>query len=306
MVRHDRVIHKNVLTVVFALLCGLSNATASVLQRRAVAGPDRADGRGLTAALARLLQPLRQPIWWAGVAAIGSAALFQMLALNGGQLAVVQPLLASELLFTLVIGAAVFHHRPGVATWRAFVMLAAGLALFLGAASPANGFARPSGWRWLIAVASIAGCVAGLLLVARFLASSLRAAVLGAATAVCFAATATAMKEVTQRFHHGLEAVVTSWPVYAAAALGAAGMLLLQRTLRTGTLTASQPALTLGDALVSTVLGVMLFGERIASGWWVAPEVVGAALIVAGVVGITRTPANTGEQTWDAAAPSRR
>lgn len=295
----------NVLTVVFALLCGLSNATASVLQRSAVAGRDRDGGRGLRAAVTRLVQPLRRPVWWAGGAAIGSAALFQVLALNGGQLAVVQPLLASELMFTLVIGTVVFQHRPGAATWRAFAMLAAGLALFLGAASPEDGFGRPSGWRWLIAGVSVLGCVAVLLLIARFLTDGLRAAVLGTATAVCFAATATVMKETTQRFHGGLEAVVTSWPVYAAAALGGTGMLLLQRTLRTGSLTASQPALTLGDALVSTLLGVTLFGERIALGWRLVPEVVGACLIAAGVVGLTRTPATSGERSWDAAAESR-
>lgn len=294
------------LAVVFALLCGLSNATASVLQRRAVAGPDHVRGRGLRAAVARLLQPLRRPIWWAGVAAIGSAALFQVLALNAGQLAVVQPLLASELMFTLLIGTAVFHQRPGSATWVAFAMLAAGLALFLGAASPADGFARPSGWRWLIAAMSVLVVVACLLLIARFVAGGLRAAILGTATAVCFAATATAMKEATQRFHGGLDAVVTSWPVYAAAALGAIGMLLLQRTLRTGTLTASQPALTLGDALASVLLGVFLFGERIALGWRLVPEVVAACLIAGGVVGLTRTSANSDERSWDTVAASGR
>lgn len=293
----------NVLTVVFALMCGLSNAAASVLQRRAVADPDSdRDGRGLRAAVARLLQPLAQPVWWAGVAAIVSAAVFQVLALNGGQLAVVQPLLSSELLFTLIIGTAVFHHRPGMATWRAFAMLAAGLALFLGAASPKNGSGRPSDWRWLIAGVGVFGCIGALLLIARFLADGLRAAVLGTATAVSFAATATVMKEATQRFHEGLEALVTSWPLYVAAALGAIGMLLLQRTLRTGSLTASQPALTLGDALVSTLLGITLFGERLALGWRLVPEIVGVCLIVGGVIGLTRTPATSGEQSWDTAA----
>lgn len=296
----------NVLTVAFALLCGLSNATSSVLQRRAVAGPDQVAGRGLSAAVARLLQPLRQPVWWAGAAAIVSAAVFQVLALNGGQLAVVQPLLASELMFTLVIGTVVFRHRPDSATWWAFAMLAVGLAFFLGAASPSAGVARPSDWRWLIAGVCVLGVVAGFLLIAHLFADGVRAAILGTATAVCFASTAAVMKEATQRFHSGLEALFTSWPLYAAAALGASGMLLLQWTLRTGTLTASQPALTLGDALVSTLLGITLFGERLALGWRLVPEAVGVCLIVGGVVGLTRTPEGSGERSWDSADSSRR
>lgn len=296
----------NVLTVIFALSSGLSSATTSVLQRRAVGEADRSGGRGLRAAAARLLQPLKRPIWWAGAAAIGSGALFQTLALDTGQLAVVQPLLSSELLFTLVIGTVVFHHRPGLATWLAFAMLAAGLAIFLGSASPADGFGRPSGWRWSIAGVGVLGGVAGLLLVARFVVGSLRAAVLGAATAVGFASTAALIKETTQRFHSGLEGVVTSWPVYAAAAAGASSMLLLQRTLRAGTLTASQPALTLGDALISVLLGAALFGERVAVGWRIVLEAAGACLIACGVFGLTRTPAASEEKSWDAAAPSRR
>jgi hypothetical protein len=82
-------------------------------------------------------------------------------------------------------------------------------------------------------------------------------------------------------------------------------MLLLQRTLRTGTLTASQPALTLGDALFSVFLGVTLFGERIALGWRLVPEAVGVLLIAGGVIGLTRTPASSDERSWDSRAPSR-
>ena len=181
-------------------------------------------------------------------------------------------------------------------------MLAAGLALFLGSASPAAGFARPSAWRWLIVGTVVLSCVAGLLLIARSVAGGLRAAVLGAATAIGFATTAALIKETTQRFHSGLGEVLTSWPVYAAAAAGATSMLLLQRTLRTGTLTASQPALTLGDAFTSVLLGVTLFGERIALGWRLVPEAVGVCLIAGGVLGLTRTPASSDERSWDDAA----
>jgi hypothetical protein len=38
---------------------------------------------------------------------------------------------------------------------------------------------------------------------------------------------------------------------------------MLQATLRAGSLAASQPALTLGDSLLSVILGISLFEERV-------------------------------------------
>src|SRR5262249_51855862 len=76
--------------------------------------------------------------------------------------------------------------------------------------------------------------------------------------------------------------------------VGLISFLLLQSTFRAGSLVASQPALTLGDALVSVALGWVLFGERIVLGPRVVPETVGACLIAAGAAGLTRSPAVAG------------
>ena len=288
-----------VLTVVFALLCALSNAAATVYQRRAVAERPAVDGSGVKAAVTRLLRPLRRPMWWGGAAAMLSATVFQVLALATGRLVVVQPLLASELLFTLLLISAVFHHRPNGVTWCAFVMLAAGLALFLLAASPSGGSSHAAWWRWLAAGSGALFFTGCLLVVARHVAGAARAAVLGGATAVGFSFTAALTKETTELFPGGVSAVFTSWPLYATAAVGAFSMLLLQVTLRAGSIIASQPAMTLGDALISVMLGMALFGERIALGWLVLPELVAAGLIAAGVIIITRTPIMTYQPSQD-------
>ncbi|MGW2640173.1 DMT family transporter, partial [Streptomyces sp. NPDC001348] len=241
----------NVLTVVMALLSALSNAAAAVLQRRAAVEPDEVTGRGARAAAARLAGLLSRPYWWAGATAMGLSAVFQVIALDAGELSVVQPLLATELLFTLLVGAVVFRHRPGAGTWRSFVMLAGGLALFLLSASPSPGSNRAADLRWLAVGGGLAGCVAILLGAARRMRGPLQAATLGTATAACFAVTAALIKEVTGRFPEGPAAVLTTWHTYAGAATGLLSVLLLQWTLRAGTLAASQPALTLGDALIS-------------------------------------------------------
>jgi hypothetical protein len=127
----------------------------------------------------------------------------------------------------------------------------------------------------------------------------LRAAALGTATSACFAGTAALIKEVTGHFPQGLSGVLTTWQTYVGAVAGLAAVVLLQWTLKAGTLAVSQPALTLGDALISVALGVLLFGEDVAGGWRLLPEAAGACLMAVGVVGLTRSPAVAADRRWD-------
>ncbi|MET7936443.1 DMT family transporter [Streptomyces sp. NPDC005322] len=289
----------SLLAVLLALLSALGNGAASVLQRRAAMDQDREQqgARGIRQNALRLAHLLRRPYWLAGAAAMVVSAVAQVGALAVGRLSVVQPLLVSELLFTLVVGSLVFRHRPDGRTWLSFVTLAAGLALFLAAADPSRGHAMAQNGRWLPVGVAVVLAVGALLAVARALRGAARAAVLGSATAICFACTAALIKEFTGRFSGGVAAVLTSWPLYAVCAVGLLSFLLLQGTLRAGTLAASQPALTLGDALVSIALGWVLFGERVELGLRTLPEIVGIALMAAGIVGLTRSPAMA--DGWD-------
>lgn len=79
-------------------------------------------------------------------------------------------------------------------------------------------------------------------------------------------------------------------------------LFLLQNALQAGTLVAVQPMLTLGDALISVVYGVTLFGEELRTGWWVLPELVALVLITAGCVELARSPLAAG----NAAPPAPR
>lgn len=295
------------LTIVLALLSACANAGASVLMRRAATeqvngdstAPGSPDGGGgpERRRSARSARARKRAFWLAGASLMGVSALLQAAALAVGSLALVQPLLATELLFTLVLGSIVFRRRPGRITWYSFLALAAGLALFLGAADPTPGSPVAKDGRWIPVGIALACLVAGLLVVARLLKGPPRAAVLGLASAVLFSATAAFLKEATGVFPQGPAALVTHWTPYATVAAGLAAFGVLQLAFRAGTLVASQPALTLGDALTSVVLGVVLFGEHIALGIHLLPEAVGIGLIAAGTVGLARSPAVSGE--WD-------
>ncbi|MEU0602314.1 hypothetical protein ABZ484_29390, partial [Streptomyces sp. NPDC006393] len=84
---------------------------------------------------------------------------------------------------------------------------------------------------------------------------------------------------------------LTSWQTYAFGASGVCAMLLMEHAMQGGPLIASQPALTLGDAMVSFLLGVLVYEEHVRAGWWVLPQLLGIGLIVMGVFALTRSEA---------------
>ncbi|MFJ5215521.1 DMT family transporter [Streptomyces sp. NPDC088354] len=296
----------HVLTIVLALLAACANGAASVLQRKANLQQDaqrrderRGSGRrGVPGCVRPALRLVGRPLWAAGMAALALSGALQATALAVGRLSVVQPLMATELLFTLMAGSVVFSRRPDGRTWLWFLSLAAGLAVFLAVAAPSEGQPTAVADGWLRAGPPLAALMAVLWLAGRALrGAAARAGVLGCATATGFACTAALIKDVTGRIPEGPGALVTAWQLYAAAAVGLLSLVMLQATLRAGTLAASQPALTLGDALLSVALGWVLFGERIALGTHLGPELAGLALMAAGVVGLSRSPALSGG--WD-------
>ncbi|MCX5316587.1 DMT family transporter [Streptomyces sp. NBC_00154] len=286
-----------ILSVVLALLAALGNAGASVLQRRAAA----VDLPGLRGShLFGKLGFIRRPAWRWGAGLLVVSGLAQALALATGPLAVVQPVMTTELLFTLVLAAVVFRRPPGVRTWGAFLGMALGLAVFLLLASPTGGLETVPPKRWLFSAVPAATVSIVLIVVGMRLRGSARAAVLGSATAIGFAFTAALIKDTLGLVSGGVEGLFATWQIYTAAAVGLSSFLLLQATLRAGSLAASQPALTLGDSLLSVILGVSLFEEQIDLGWRVLPEAAALALIVLASVHLSSSPVVSGkdEQRW--------
>ena len=270
----------HVLAVVFAVLGAASNATGTAFQRKAAATVKRGGGLRLLLALAR------RPAWLAGIAGVTAAAVCQALALANGPLALVQPVFILELPFALLAGTFLLHRRLPDEGWWAVAAVVAGLATALVAASPAGARDLAPMSRWIPALAVCLGAMAAAAAFsARRSSGLLRAVVLGGASAVGNALTAALLKTATYVLaHEGLTAFLTTWQTYGFALCGIAAVLFLENALQAGSLAASQPALTIGDATVSLVLGVFLFGESVRSGWWVVPECAGAVLVVGGVL----------------------
>lgn len=138
-------------------------------------------------------------------------------------------------------------------------------------------------------------------------AGGVRAACFAGATAVAYALTAALMKDATHAWlSGGPGAFFTAWQTYGFAVVGIMAVFLLENAMQSGPLTASQPVLTLGDALVSLSLGVTLYDERVRTGWWLLPEALGVALVLWGAMLLSRVALArdlTGAQDTPAAAP---
>ncbi|AWW41308.1 DMT family transporter [Streptomyces cadmiisoli] len=276
------------LPVMFALGAAFSNALATVLQRKAALSVPRSDK--LRAGL--LFDLLRRPVWIAGIGAVVAAAGCQAVALATGPLTVVQPLFVLELPLALVIATVLLQGQMSRLGWVAVTAVVAGLAVALFAASPAGNRTQVPMDRWIPSVAVCAAAIVVLLVAAlRRPEGRARAACFGLATAVSYALTAALMKTSMHTLDDGgLTAFLTAWQTYGFALFGAAALFLLENAMQAGPLVASQPAITLGDAGVSLALGVTLYAEYVRSGWWLLPQMLGVALIVAGVFALSRMP----------------
>src|SRR5690242_9127505 len=286
---------KAVLLAVAAALC---TATASVCQR---AG---ARNSGPTAGFdARLIVRLaRQPAWLLGIAAMIGGFVFQLTALRFGELALVQPILAAELLFVFGYLAVAGSRRPRLRDWLAAAAMSAGIGVFLRLAAPSGGRLHAPGSSWLLAGLVTAGVVVAAVAVAFGLgrrpgaSRGRRAAVLGSATGISWGFMAAVIKELSSHLGDGIGALVTTWSLYLLLAAGAATMLLAAHALASGPLAASQPGFTIVDPLAASLLGVFLFGEHIQTdAAALAGEALALAVVIAGATTLSRSCLILGE-----------
>ena len=277
------------ISVVLALLTAASNATASVLQRRAAsqAQTSRPLGLSLIADLAR------RRIWLAGIAMVVVASLLQAAALATGPIALVQPIFIVELPLTLLLSSYL-----GACGWTG----ARGARSRWSRSASGRDWPRPSpaaGETTRLPISGIPDADRDRLL--RDGADPGRAA--GQRRAA--RRPARPRGRVRVRAHRGADgggrpgvnqgaaAFFGTWQLYGVAIAGVGSLFLLQNALQAGSLAASQPMLTVGDALISITYGVLLFGEQLRLGWFLIPEIVALVLIVVGYIEIARSPVAT-------------
>ena len=276
------------LCVFFALLTAGSNACAAVLQRKAAAQvpPERSMHVSLLADL------VKRRVWLAGIGMVIVAAVAQAAALATGPIALVQPIFIIELPVTLVLAALAYHNRAALRRlpWAAIALTTAALGAGLAVAQPTGAIDSAQDTSWVLVLIATAGFEAVLIIMALGAKGEPRAALLGLAAACGYALTAALMKNAMADLDEGAVPFFTNWHIYATAAAGVGSLFLLQNALQAGSLVASQPMLTVGDALISIAYGVTLFSEQLRAGWWLVPEIIALAAIIVGCVQIAKSP----------------
>jgi drug/metabolite transporter (DMT)-like permease len=274
------------MVIVFALLAALSNAVNEATQHVAsIAAPRRTSGWRLVVYL------FRNPLWLFGWVALAGAFVFQALALHDGQISIVQPLLATELVFMLVLRQVWIHQSIRPITWGAAALTCVSLTVFVAVGQPGGGHPTPASKHWLLAGLACCAGAAVLAVLARWGSPSLRAALYGAASAVMWALVATFIKATTDTLtEFGVAGMFTRWPIYALAIGSVAALFLQQASLHVGPLRASQPFLVIVDPIVSIALSIWLFSEHFNdNSAALAVAAAGFAVMCVGVVLLTQT-----------------
>lgn len=275
------------MSAIFALCSAFSNALYLTTQHVA-----STSGRVGKASGLRLVAYLfRSPLWLFGWTAALGAFAFQAAALKNGQLSIVQALLVTELVFGLLLRKLWIGQAIRPAAWVSAAVTCVGLFVFVLVDQPQGGTPTPTAHAWAEALAAFAGAAAVMTLAARWGPPRRRAALYASAAAIVWALVATFIKTATETLtDSGVAAVFTDWPVYALAAGGVAGVILVQAALHVGPLSVSQPLLVIVDPSVSVVLSVWLFQESYTRGpGAIAVAALGFAVMCVGVVALTRT-----------------
>ncbi len=280
------------LAILLSLAASLCTATSSVCQRLGARRLEQCGQmRGFDAWL--VFRLARQPAWLLGFACMLAGFAFQVSALHFGPLALVQPILAVELLFVFgYLALRAGGTRPGALAGvgrrgrdvRGHQRVSPrGRADRRAASTP-----RPALW-WLAgAGTAVAAAIA---------------------VAVARGGGAVASRRLPghrDRHHLGLPrgrhqgaelahsggpaAIFTNWSVYVLMGVGAAAMLLTSHAIAAGPLAASQPGFTIGDPVTAILLGAFVFNERLAtSPAALAAEVAGLVVLALGVRTLSRS-----------------
>lgn len=284
-----------------ALLSALLFAVGFVMQQRAAS--EVPDDESLGFGLVRRL--VRRPIWLIGTGADSLGYVAQAVALGLGSLVLVQPLLATSLLFALPLGAwwAKRRLRRSDAVWA--LALTAGLAVFLVAGNPTEGVDLADIGPWLIAAAVIVPVTGACILVAARSRGARRAVLLAVATGILYGVAAALTKSTVSLLDDGFVGIVTSWEPYALVAAAGLGTYLQQSAFQAGDLSQSLPAVSVLEPVVAVVLGITLLQEDLqADGLEWALIVVSGVAMIAATAALARSQAEAVPEPEPEAAPA--
>ncbi|MGW0767948.1 DMT family transporter [Streptomyces sp. NPDC002676] len=240
-----------------------------------------------------LLDLMKVPRWLGGIGLMVAGMILGAVALGNGQISLVEPLLATNLLFAFALSRHQTKHRLSHQGATGVVLLAGGVSAFILAGQPHGGTAVTAPLRhWLII-----GLVVGSALVLTAYAKRSRLiwapVLLGLAAGLLYGVQDALTRVSSTRFSDGgFAELFTGWQPYGVLALGVTGLILVQSAFETAPLRMSLPALTAAQPLAGILCGVGFLGDRLRTDTGaLAWQAAGLAAVVAGIVLLSLHPA---------------
>jgi drug/metabolite transporter (DMT)-like permease len=278
------------------LLAALLIGTGFVLQQNAAYREP--DSRFLSWRL--MTDLLRKPRWLAGIVCMVLGYVLAAWSIGHLELSFVEPLLAMNLLFALVLAVPLSHRS--VKFWEVLgaAVLCTGVALLSSSrsAKPIGlSFGSVSHWP---AAAVIAGIAAICVQVGRKRSSRTKAMLTGVGAGLVLGIQDALTRQTLEILQsNGISGMFTSWAPYALVGAGITGLWLMQSAFNAGPLQVSLPAISAGEPLVGILLGILVFGDRIqVTTGELAIQAGGIAALVVGVILVGRAPALSQLRSW--------
>ncbi|MEV4557019.1 DMT family transporter [Kitasatospora sp. NPDC049285] len=252
-----------------------------------------------------LLDLMRMPDWLLGIGFMIAGQVLSALALSQGEVALVEPLLATNLVWAMLLARTLTGTRLGASGWIGVALIALGVTAFIAAGQPQGGGGEASALRYWLVFGVVSGLALLLVTVARRLPLFEEATLLALAAGLLYGLQDALTRSTFDRIDaDGPGAALSSWQPYTVLGLGVIGLLLVQSAFEAAPLRMSLPALTAAQPLAGIACAVGFLGDRLrvtpaALAWQCA----GLVAVVTGVILLGRHPAMP-DARRDAADPS--
>lgn len=234
--------------------------------------------------------------WLAGIGIMAAGEVLSAWTIGNLDLSVAEPLLATSLLFALLVAIPLTGMRPHISEVLGAVLLSCGVAALSVSRSisaPSASFGSAGYWP----AAAVIAAIAVILVRAGWRrAGQWRAILTGTAAGLVFGISdALTRGTLLVVANHGVAAALTSWPVYSLAGATLLALWLMESAFNAAPLHASLPAITAAEPVVGILLGVIVFGDdiRISPGV-LALQAAGLVALVGGVILVARAPILSG------------
>jgi hypothetical protein len=269
------------LAVALALGGALCYAVAAVQQQRCAAR--LASGAAFDAGL--IVRLARNRGWQLSMIAVVAGYALHAGALALGRLVIVEPVIPLGLLMALVLGARAEGRRLCWSEWTAAAATVAGLAVFLVAAEPSGGDRTAPATSLGVAAAVAVLAAAVCWIVTTRVTTPHRAVPLSVAGGVAAGVTDSLTKTVVPLAGVQQLALLGDPRLWLLALAGLLALTLQQNAYRAAGLAASLPAFVVLQPLVGSLLGLVIYHERVGGGGLrITVEVVAVLAAVWGIV----------------------